>query len=459
MGNRTVIRGGTVLSMDRDIGDLPRGDVLIDDGAIAAVEPIIGADAEVIDADGFIVIPGFVDTHRHTWQAAIRGCAANSTLDDYFVEVLDTYAPVYEPDDVYVSNLAGALECLNAGITTVVDWSHINNTPEHADAAILGLREAGIRAQYAYGGAHTSLSDYLVDSRVAIPADDARRVREAYFSAGDGLLTMALAARGPGFCRDEVVRAEWQLARELDIPIAMHIAMGRLAGRWEMVKQLDTLGLLGPDITYVHCCYFSDQEWQRVADTGGTVSVAPQVEVQMGHGHPPIMKAMEYGLRPGLSTDVMTTAPGDMFTQIRTAFGAERQRVLSEAWQANTDPPANLLTTQDMLEIATVNGAHVAGLGARTGSLTPGKQADIVLLDARAINMVPVVDPVAAVTLSADVSNVDTVMVGGELRKRHGELLADTEAVRRQIEGAHDRLTKRAQARLLTTITAEEKTS
>jgi cytosine/adenosine deaminase-related metal-dependent hydrolase len=449
MSNRTVIRGGTVLTMDRSIGDLPRGDVLIEDGVIAAVEPIIGADAEVINAAGFIVIPGFVDTHRHNWQAAIRGCAADSTLDDYYVEVLDTYAPVYEPDDVYVSSLAGALECLNAGTTTVVDWSHINNTPEHADAAVGGLREAGIRAQYAYGGAHMSLSDDLVDSRVTIPADDARRVREAYFSTGDGLLTMALATRGPGFCRDEVVLAEWRLARELGIPITMHVAMGRLAGRWATVKQLDALDLLGPDITYVHCCYFSDEEWQRVADTGGTISVAPQVEVQMGHGHPPIMKAMEYGLRPALGTDVMTTAPGDMFTQIRSAFGAARQRVLSEAWQANTDPPANLLTTRDMLEIATINGAYVAGLESRTGSLTPGKQADIVLLDARAINMVPVVDPVAAVTLCADISNVDTVLVGGIVHKRGGTLLADTERVRRHIEAAHDRLTKRAQGRLL----------
>jgi 5-methylthioadenosine/S-adenosylhomocysteine deaminase len=449
MSNRTVIRGGTVLSMDRDIGDLPRGDVLIEDGVIVAVEPIIGADAEIIDAEGCIVIPGFVDTHRHTWQAAIRGCAVDSTLDDYFVEVLDTYAPVYEPDDVYVSNRAGALECLNAGITTVVDWSHINNTPEHADAAIRGLQEAGIRAQYAYGGAHTSLSDYLVESRIAMPADDARRVRDTYFSSDDGLLTMALAARGPGFCSDEVVIAEWRLARELGISITMHIAMGRLAGRWAMVKQLDALGLLGPDITYIHCCYFSEEEWRRVADTGGTVSVAPQVEVQMGHGHPPIMKAMEYGLRPALSTDVMTTAPGDMFTQIRSAFGAERQRVLSEAWQANTDPPADLLTARDMLEIATINGAYVAGLETRTGSLVPGKRADVVLLDARAINMVPVVDPVAAVTLCADVSNVDTVLVDGVVRKRNGKLLADTETVRRQIEGAHDRLTKRAEARLL----------
>ena len=146
MGTKTLIKGGTVLSMDDTIGDLPRADVLIEDDKIVAVQPDISADAEVIDATGSIVIPGFVDTHRHTWEAAIRGCAPNATLDDYFVEVLDTFAPVYRAEDVYASNVAGSLECLNAGITTLVDWSHINNTPEHPDAAVTGLQETGIRA-------------------------------------------------------------------------------------------------------------------------------------------------------------------------------------------------------------------------------------------------------------------------------------------------------------------------
>ncbi|MFL6143955.1 MAG: amidohydrolase family protein [Labedaea sp.] len=438
MSTRTLIKGGQVLSMDRDIGDLPSGDVLIEDGVIAAVLPEISADAEVIDASGMIVTPGFIDTHRHTWEAAIRGCAPNATLDDYFVEVLDSFAPHYRPQDVYASNLAGALECLNAGITTLVDWSHINNTPEHPDAAIRALRETGIRAQYAYGSANTSLADYWFDSKIAIPGDDVRRVRETYFSSdsADGLLTMALATRGTGFCVDDVVRAEWALARELDIPITVHVAMGRLAGRFGMIKQLHELGLLGPDTTYIHCCYFSEEEWRLVADSGGTISVAPQVEVQMGHGWPPVMKAIEHGLRPGLSIDVVTTVPGDMFTQIRSAFGTERARVNSECWQANVDIPENMLTARDMLEMATVNGAHVAGLEGRTGSLTPGKRADVVLLDATALNMAPVIDPVAAVTLCADVSNVDTVLVDGVVRKRGGKLLADVAAARAGVEAA-----------------------
>jgi 5-methylthioadenosine/S-adenosylhomocysteine deaminase len=449
--SKTLLRGGHVLTMDPQLGDLPNADVLIEDDKISAVGPNIEADAEVIDATGRIVIPGFVDTHRHTWEAAIRGCAPNSTLDDYFVEVLDTFAPLYRPEDVYASNLAGALECVNAGITTLVDWSHINNTPDHPDAGIRGLQEAGIRAQYAYGSANLSLADYWFESKIVIPRDDVQRVRETYFSSDQGLLTMALATRGTGFCVDDVVRGEWGMARDLDLPITVHVAMGRMAGRFGMVKALHDLGLLNQPTTFVHCCYFSEEEWRLVADSGNTVSIAPQVEEQMGHGWPPVLKAIEHGLRPSLSIDVVTTVPGDMFTQIRAAFGAERARVNAGYWEKNEPAPKTMLTARQMLEMATINGAHVAGLESRTGSLTPGKQADVVVLDATSLNMAPVIDPVAAVTLCADVSNVETVFIDGVVRKRDGKLLADTARARSLVEASRDYLIAEADRRQATT--------
>ncbi|MET7733277.1 amidohydrolase family protein [Streptomyces sp. NPDC005402] len=449
MTHRILLRAGHVLSMDPAVGDLPRGDVLIEDGKIAAVDREISADAEVLDMTGRIVIPGFVDSHRHTWEASIRNVAPDATLDDYFVDILDTFAPLYTPEDVYAANLAGALECLNAGITTLVDWSHINNTPEHPDAAIRALTETGIRAQYAYGSANTSLADYWFESKIAIPGDDVRRIRTEYFSSDsdDGLLTLALATRGPGFCVNDVVTSEWSLARDLGIPITVHVAMGRLAGRFGMVKQLHDLGLLGPDTTYIHCCYLSEEEWRMVADSGGTVSIAPQVETQMGHGWPPVMKAIEHGLRPSLSIDVVTTVPGDMFTQIRAAFGAERARVNAESWQADVPVPETMLTARQMLEIATRNGAHVAGLEDRTGSLTPGKRADVVAIDATALNVAPVHDAAAAVALSADVSNVERVIVDGVVRKRDGRLTADVARARRLVEESRERLLAAKEAR------------
>jgi 5-methylthioadenosine/S-adenosylhomocysteine deaminase len=437
---RTLLRGGTVVSMDPQVGDLDVGDVLVEDGRISAVDATIDADADVVDCTGKILIPGFIDTHRHTWEAAIRGCAPDATLDDYFVEVLDTFAPLYQPDDVYASNLAGSLECLNAGITTLVDWSHINNTPEHPDAAIKALQETGIRSQYAYGSANTSLEKYWFFSAEAIPGDDVRRIRETYFASDDGLLTMALATRGPGFTQDQVVQEEWALARDLGIPVTVHVNMGRLAGRYAMVEQLDRLNLLGPDTTFIHCCYFSEHEWQRVADTGGTISIAAQVELQMGHGWPPVNKSLQFGLRPSLSIDVVTTVPGDMFTQMRAAFGAERARVNAVSWEANVGVPDTMLTARKALELATINGAHVAGVEDRTGSLTPGKRADIVVIDATAINVTPVHDPVAAVVLCADVSNVEHVLVDGEFRKRDFRLAGDIANARSLVEASRDRL-------------------
>ena len=440
MADRILLKGGHVITVDPDLGDIAGGDVLIDGDTIAEVGTDLSADAEVIDATGNIVIPGFIDSHRHTWETAIRNCAPNATLDDYFVEVLDSYAPLYRPEDVYASNLAGALECINAGITTLLDWSHINNTPDHPDAAVRGLQESGIRAVYAYGSANTSLAGYWFNSSIVIPSDDVGRVRSTYFSSDEGLMTMALATRGPGFCQEDVVREEWGMARDLGLPITIHIAMGKLAGKWSMLKQLDDLGLLGDDTTYIHSCYLTDEEWQLVAKSKGTVSIAPQVEMQMGHGWPPVMKARSYGLRPSLSIDVVTTVPGDMFTEMRCAFAAERWRSNDSVWKSEDPLPEEALTARDMLTMATLDGAHVVGLESRIGSLTPGKQADVVMIDGHAPAIAPVIDPVGAVVLSADTSNVDTVIVGGAIRKRGGKLLADWESARKGVQASSEYL-------------------
>src|SRR3989440_517975 len=444
MADRLLLRGGAVVSMDPDVGDLPKGDVLIEGDKIVKVAASIEADAQVMDVTGNVVIPGLIDTHRHTWECAIRGCAPNATLDDYFVEVLDTFAPIYRPEDVYTSNLAGALECINAGITTLLDWSHINNTPEHPDAGIRGLTESGIRAVYAYGSANLSLNDYWNQSKIAIPKDDVRRVRDKYFSSTDGLLTMQLATRGPGFCMDDVCTQEWTFARELGLPITVHVGMGRLAGRFAMIKQLQRLNLLGSDTTYIHCCYFNDEEWQLVKDTGGKISIASQIEMQMGHGQPPIGKALRHGLRPSLSIDVVTTAPGDMFTNMRIAFASERVLVNAAAREANTPIPENTLTARGVLEMATTNGAYTVGLEDRTGSLTPGKQADVVVIDGKAPGTAPVIDPVATVVLAADVSNVDTVIIAGKVHKRDGKLVANYARARELAEKSRDYLMAQA---------------
>ena len=433
MSERLLLRGGHVLSMDPRIGDIYGGDVLIEGDRIAEVAPSIEAgDAQVVDAAGCIVIPGFIDSHRHTWETVIRGIAPDVSLGGYFDIVLDQLAPAYRPEDVYAGNYLGSLEAIDAGVTTLLDWSHISNTPEHADEAIRGLADARLRAVYCYGNPNTSLADWWYTSTLEAP-EDIRRVRDRYFSSDEGLMTLAMGTRGPGFCTPEVVRHDWELARDVGAPISVHVGMGPYAGRFSMVKQLDELGLLGPDTTYIHCNYLSDEEFKLIADTGGKVSIAPTVEMIMGHGTPPTAKALAHGLRPSLSIDVVTTVPGDMFTQMRFLFAQDRLLAHEAAFAAGSEEEPKLLTSREVLEFATIEGARVCGIEERTGSLTPGKQADVVLVRGDDTNTYPVIDPVSTLVLQADTRNVDTVVVAGKVLKRGGKL------VDADLRGARDR--------------------
>jgi 5-methylthioadenosine/S-adenosylhomocysteine deaminase len=449
MANRMVIKDAIVLTQDPSLGELPRADVLIEGDRIAAVGPNVAAgDAEVIDAAGDIVIPGFIDTHRHTWETSIRTCAPDYALITYFGSILDKFAPHYRPDDVYAGNLWGALECINAGITTLVDWSHIMNTPAHADEAIRGLRESGIRSVFAYGFPNTSLQDWwfgpdYAGSVLTPDADDVRRVRKQQLSSNDDLVTMALATRGPNFCKPDVVRHDWELARELGLNITVHVAMDRFGYTKMQVTGLRDMDLLFPNTTYIHSSHLTDEEWALVRDSGSNVSFAPQIEIQMGHGWAPAVKATEYNVPIGLSSDVATTASADQFTQMHAVFGSERGRKHENAWDADLDgleASPGLITSRQVLEWATMGGAEVAGLADRTGSITPGKKADIVIIDGSAVNVAPIIDPVGAVVCAADVSNVKTVLVDGNVLKRDFKLAASLAAPRQAVEASRDYL-------------------
>ena len=426
MTDRLLIKGGYVLTQDPKLGEMAGADVLIEGDRIAAVGHGLSADgARVIDAAGDIVIPGFIDTHRHTWETSIRTCAPDFTLGAYFAGILDRFAPNYRPDDVYAGNLWGALECLNAGITTLVDWSHIMNTPAHADEAIRGLQESGIRSVFAFGFPNTSLQDWwfgpdYAGSVLSIDGDLARRLRAQYFNSDDSLITMALATRGTNFCREEVVRQEWELAKELDLNITVHVAMYRFGYTKMQLSKLRDMDLLYPNTTYIHSSHLTEDEWGMVRDSGSNVSYAPQIELQMGHGWAQAVKAIDYGVPIGLSSDVATTASSDQFTQMHAIFASERARRYEVAWDENlewNEPETKLITARQVLAMATIGGAKVAGIADRTGSLTPGKQADVVIIDGSAVNVAPIIDPVGAVVCAADISNVKTVLVAGKALK------------------------------------------
>jgi cytosine/adenosine deaminase-related metal-dependent hydrolase len=449
MADRILIKNAIVLSQDPAIGELPEADILIEGDRIADVRPGIEAEgAQVIDATGDIVIPGFIDTHRHTWETSIRSSAPDYTLGAYFSAILDKFAPNYRADDVLAANRWGAIECANAGITTLVDWSHIMNTADHADAALEGLRDGGIRSVFAFGFPNTSIQAWWfgpdwAGSVERINGDEAKRLRKDVLSDDNALITMALATRGTNFCKEEVVRYEWELAKELGINITVHVAMDRFGYTKMQLRRLKELDLLYPNTTYIHSSHLLDDEWQMVADSGGNVSLAPQIEMQMGHGWAPAQTAEDLGIPVGLSSDVATTASADQFTQMLAIFASERGRRHQAAWDADQNDPndtTNLITSRQVLRWATLDGAKVAGIADRTGSITPGKKADLVIIETKSPNVAPVIDPVATVVCAADVSNVDTVIVDGRILKRDGKLLASLDGPRRDVEASRDYL-------------------
>ncbi len=424
---RTLIRDGTVLSLDPKIGDLPTGDVLIQGDRIVEVGPALtAAEAEVIDASGMIVMPGFVDSHRHIWEGLLRNIGTDVPLEgrsSYISFVLHKLAPAYRPEDAYIGNMISALGAIDAGITTLLDWSHIQGSPAHTDAVIQALKDSGLRAVFAYGFPWWGKWEERQPSWFVRSATE-------HFATKDQMLTLALAAPGPEFTDFEVSRDHWKLARETDARITTHVGVGSY-GMDAKVQEMGEAGLLGPDTTYIHCTTLNDTEIQMIVDTGGTVSLASPVEMMMGHGMPPVQKFLDRGLSPSLSVDVETNVPGDMFNQMRSVLALQRSLASAEG-----KPP---LSAQEVLACATIEGAKANGLDAKTGSLTPGKQADVILLRTDRINVTPLNDPATAVVTGMDTGNVDTVLIAGRVMKRRGELLhVDWPAVKRMAAESRD---------------------
>jgi 5-methylthioadenosine/S-adenosylhomocysteine deaminase len=424
---RTLIRGGMVLSLDPAVGDFSSADVLVEGDTILDVGPGVAAEnAEVIDASGMIVLPGFVDSHRHIWEGLLRNIGTDVPLEgrsSYITFVLHKLAPAYRPEDAYVGNLVSALGAIDAGITTLLDWSHIQGSPAHTDAVIQALKDSGLRSVFAYGFPWWGKWEERQPSWFVRAANE-------HFSSTDQKLTLALAAPGPEFTDFEVSRDHWKLAREAGARITTHVGVGSY-GREGKVQEMGEAGLLGPDTTYIHCTTLNDTEIQMIVDTGGTVSLASPVEMMMGHGMPPIQKFLDRGLRPSLSVDVETNVPGDMFNQMRSVLALQRTLAASTG--------KTPMSAREVLECATIEGSRANGLDSNVGTLTPGKQADIILLRTDRMNVTPLNDPATAVVTGMDTGNVDTVLIAGHVMKRHGRLLhVDWPAVKRMAAESRD---------------------
>jgi cytosine/adenosine deaminase-related metal-dependent hydrolase/ribose/xylose/arabinose/galactoside ABC-type transport system permease subunit len=433
-----LIKGGIVLSLDPQIGDFDKADVLVEGDKIVAVGPNLegGENAEIIDATGMIIMPGFVDTHRHIWEGLLRNIGTDVPLEgrtSYISFVLHKLAPAFRPEDAYVGNLVSALGAIDAGITTLLDWSHIQGSPAHTDAVIKALKDSGLRGVFAYGFPWWGKWEERQPSWFV-------RAATEHFSTKDQMLTLALAAPGPEFTDFEVSRDHWKLARETGARITTHVGVGTY-GQDNKVQHFGEAGLLGPDTTYIHCTTLNDTEIQMIVDTGGTVSLASPVEMMMGHGMPPIQKFLDRGLHPSLSVDVETNVPGDMFNQMRSVLGLQRAIATAQG--------KDQITPREVLSYATFEGARANGLEAKVGTLTPGKQADIIMLRTDRMNVTPLNDPTTAVVSGMDTGNVDTVIIAGRVMKQGGRLLhVDWPAVSRMATESRDYVIEKSGFRL-----------
>jgi 5-methylthioadenosine/S-adenosylhomocysteine deaminase len=430
---RYLLKGGAVLSMDPNVGDFAQGDVLVEGKHIVAVGQNLHApDALIIDATGTIVMPGFVDTHHHQYQTALRSFLSDGLLADdglphgeknYLDYIHFTLTPVLRPQDAFVAVFASQLSQLDAGVTTVVDTSQVGHTPAHTDAVIQALQESGRRALFVYSpGAGPG----------NIFPNDLPRLLSQYFSSTDQLVTLAMG----GELFDPAFRDYWALGRQHGLPIVTHLVGG--LGQETLIEQVASEGLLGPDLEFIHATGISANSWQAIANAGVKLSIAAPIEMTMRHGMPPIQTALDLGIQPSLSTDVECTMTADFFTQMRTVFTLQRALINERALAGEPNLP-ELLTCRDVIRFATIEGARVAHLSHKIGSLTPGKEADIILLRADAINVAPLNNVPGAVVTLMDRSNVDTVIVAGKVRKWRGHLVGvPVSWVRAALEASRD---------------------
>jgi 5-methylthioadenosine/S-adenosylhomocysteine deaminase len=461
-GRRYIIRGGSVMSLDPKVGDFPKADVLVEGKKILAVGPNLRAGgADEIDARGRIVMPGFIDTHHHQFETALRSFLADGVLINdgsgspsgsttYFEFILLKFAPAYRPQDVYINELFGGLSQLDDGVTTVHDVSQIHHSPQHSDAAIQALFDTGRRA--AFGFFESAGANILGTNPGNKYPTDAPRIKKQWFSSSDQLVHMIMG--GEVYLGDPTTDLSWTIGRQLDLQIAAHI-LSPFGIRPIFDKLAAGTGGngnigIGPDNLFIHMTGMADAAWQRVKDAGAQVSIAFPIEMNMRHGIPPIIKMQQLGIEPSLSVDVECTMTADFFTQMRVCMNMQRmvvnQMILEQGdfyppnqWPTPAAGTPPLLTTRDVLRYGTMNGAKHLRLDKKVGSLTPGKEADILILDAEAINVAPLNQVPGAVVSLMDRTNVETVIVAGKVRKWKGKLLdVDLPNLRRQLENSRD---------------------
>ncbi|MPS30146.1 MAG: hypothetical protein E2576_18485 [Alcaligenaceae bacterium] len=432
--SRTLIRNASILSMDPAVGDLARADILIDGDKIAAIGPGLQAAAdEMVDGTHRIVMPGLVNAHIHTWEFQLRGIGADWVGSrDYHANLHKKLATYYTARDVYLGNLLGALNQLRNGTTTIVDWCHILRDAEMTDAAIDALEESGIRAVFARGTVKPPEREGAVPYyKQPFPRDEIHRLRTGRLGTDDGLVTLAMAILGPDWGEYDVAVHDIRLAREYGLFNSAH-TYGRKGKRVveDGYPRLAREGLLGPDHNIGHGNCFDDAELKIVLDAGCTITATNLTEM-LNYEKPAMLgRLVKHGATPSLGTDCDPYFNSSMLWVMRHAFLHQREldnrSLFAEGnWPAKTQHSTQ---TRDAIHWATLGGAKAFGLDKKTGSLSPGKQADLIMIDTRGMNIFPANaggDPAHIVVMYAETSDIENVMVAGRFVKRDGRLAFD----------------------------------
>ena len=404
---RTLFKGGAVVTMDSTVPNLATGDVLVDGDRIAAVGAnLLVDDAQVIDAAGSIVMPGLIDAHHHMWLGVMRRMMPD--VDDLFAYidvVAETLGAQYRPLDMYLSTKLTAVASLDAGITTIIDACHSSRSPGHTDAALDALDDAGIRALHMVGAAMDKKA-----SAAHLPADLERLA--ANWNNDGGLVRVGLFG--------QLNLDWWKVARRLDMRILTEF-IGDLA---KLGPEFAEPGVLGPHNIFNHCTRVPQGTWKLFADAGINVTTNPRSDALFGFDDESFayQQAIDHGLTPALGIDLDTAFGSDLFGEMHALFGQQRSAMRYRRFRGEANVPAPI-SVEAVLEAATVNGARAAGLDASIGTLTPGKQADVIMVRTNGVGVFPVNNAIGTIVQAVERSDVDTVMVAGAIRKRAGKLV------------------------------------
>lgn len=423
-----IVRNAYVMTMDSKFRDLPRGDVHIRNGKINAVGVSLTApNAELIDGQDMIVLPGFIDTHWHMWNTLLRSMSGDQKEHGYF-PTSESLGKVFTPEDMYQGVRLAAAEAIFSGITTVHDWNHNIRKPAYADAAVQALTDAGIRARFSYGYYQGQPSEEITR------LDDLARVQSEWFAnSSSTLLTLGFASRGTE-CSPKVNQQEWKTVRQMGIPISVH---ANSSPQWtNEIEYLYKENMLGRDVQVVHAISSTAAEIEMLAKTGTSVSLSPYTEMRAGFGFPKTTELLAAGVVVCLSVDTTAlSGNADMFSIMKAIQNIENARAEDEF----------KLPPRRVLELATINGARALGIDDFTGSLKPGKRADLILVSTKHINIGVFTDAAHLLVEAAQPANVDTVIVDGRILKRHGQLLGfDLDEVFREVNESLGAVRKRA---------------